>query len=120
MKPRWYHLASCGLVLVLFIAACSALLDHDKVQCSTDADCEHFGGHPYCQNSLCVASNLGPEGCFFGSAATPDQFANQCSSASCGEFDNCARLQLCGSNAAALAALDPPAPDAATGVPPDA
>lgn len=112
MQTRWYHLASSGVVLALFIAACSALLDKDKVQCSSDSDCEHFGGHPYCQNSVCVASNLGPEGCFFGSASTPEQFANQCSTATCGSFDNCTRLNLCGSNSTPPIAVDPPPPDA--------
>ncbi|HEY0250649.1 MAG TPA: hypothetical protein VGC41_03940 [Kofleriaceae bacterium] len=117
-KLRWYHLGSCVALLGLTVAACSALLDSDKAQCSVDSDCDHFGGHPYCVNSLCVASNLGPEGCFFGSATTPDQFANQCSSASCDMFDNCARAGLCGSGEPP-AAVDPPAPDAGTGVPID-
>lgn len=117
---RWYHLTSCLLLLGMCIAACSALLDKDKVQCSTDADCDHFGGHPYCVSNLCVASNLGPDGCFYGSASTADQFANACSIATCGSFDNCMRLGLCGSDSTAPTAVDPPAPDAATGVPPDA
>jgi ABC-type phosphate transport system substrate-binding protein len=117
---RWYHLTSCLVLLALCIAACSALLDKDKVQCSSDADCDHFGGHPYCVNSLCVASNLGPDGCFYGSASTPDQFANACSAATCGSFDNCMRLGLCGSDSTPPVAVDPPAPDAALGVPPDA
>jgi ABC-type phosphate transport system substrate-binding protein len=114
-KLRWYHLGSSVLLLGMCAAACSALLDKNKVQCSSDSDCDHFGGHPYCVNSLCVASNLGPEGCFFGSASTDDEFANQCSTATCGSFDNCARLTLCGSDSVSPVAIDPPMPDAASG-----
>lgn len=79
----------------MFVVACSVLFDHKSEQCSTDQDCEGFGGHPYCMNSVCVASNLGPDGCYFGTPSTADQFANQCSTATCTPFDNCARLGLC-------------------------
>lgn len=119
-QVRWYHLGSCFALLGLCAAACSVLLDKDKQQCQSDADCDHFGGHPYCVNNLCVASNLGPDGCFFGSATTAEQFANQCSTAECDSFDNCARAGLCGSNAMPPAAVDPPVPDAGPGSTADA
>jgi ABC-type phosphate transport system substrate-binding protein len=44
---------------------------------------------------VCVVSNLGPAGCFFGSPSKPEEFANQCSTAACEAFDNCDRLGLC-------------------------
>lgn len=119
MKTLRYLFPSLVL-LGLTVVACSALFDTSKVQCSSDSDCDHFGGHPYCVNALCVASNLGPDGCFFGSATTPEQFANQCSTATCSAFDNCERLSLCGSNATVPVAVDPPTPDASTVVPADA
>jgi hypothetical protein len=47
--------------------------------------------------------------CFSGTPTTDAEFFNQCTNATCVEFDNCARLGLC--NGAALPALiDPPAP----------
>src|SRR5262249_5571980 len=114
-RLRWYHLGASFLMLLFAVMACSALLDHDTVQCNTDQDCDKFSGHPYCQNHLCVASNLGPDGCYFGTPSSPDQFANQCSTAQCEQFDNCERLQLCGSGAMAPNAIDPPMIDAGAG-----
>lgn len=87
--------AALALAAALLAAACSALLDDGARQCSTSDDCLAFGGRPLCQRGLCVASNLGPEGCFFGTPTTPEEFANQCSTAQCEIFDNCARLGLC-------------------------
>ncbi len=47
--------------------------------------------------------------CFSGTPTTDVQFYNQCTNATCVEFDNCARLGLC--NGAALPPLvDPPTP----------
>jgi ABC-type phosphate transport system substrate-binding protein len=111
---RWYHAAACLGLLALLGVACSVLLDHDAKQCSVDSDCATFPGHPYCQSNVCVTSNLGPEGCFFGTPKTPQDFANQCSTAQCQPFDNCARLGLCSAGAVPPDAIDPPPIDAGT------
>jgi ABC-type phosphate transport system substrate-binding protein len=118
-RIQWTTLLACSGALVAGTVACSALIDTSSVQCSSDSDCDKFAGHPYCQQSVCVASNLGPDGCFFGSAATTDQFANQCSTATCGTFDNCARLDLC-SGSDTVAAVAPPVPDGGTSASVDA
>ncbi len=109
--------AAMATIVMLFAAACSALLDDANSQCSTDEDCVSFGGRPSCQRGLCVASNLGPENCFFGTPTTPEQFANQCSTAQCEAFDNCARLGLCTAAAVEPAAI-PPADAGVTPTPP--
>jgi len=105
-----------GLATTL-VAACSLLLDSGKNQCDVDDDCAVYGGHPACRANICVASNLGPPGCFAGTPTTPAEFANQCSTARCEPFDNCARLGLCAAGATLAPAITPPVPDA--GVPPD-
>lgn len=87
----------------LSTAGCSLVLDDNGTQCTVDADCENFGSHPLCQAGVCVASGLGPPGCFFGEPKTQDQFANQCTLAQTYQFDNCARLGLCDDNALATA-----------------
>jgi ABC-type phosphate transport system substrate-binding protein len=107
-------------LIALFAAACSVLIDDDKAQCSTDDDCASFGGLPSCQRGLCVASNLGPEGCFSGTPTTPEEFANQCSTAQCEEFDNCGRLGLCSGSAAEQPTVPPPDAGAPTTPPVDA
>ncbi len=106
---RRFQFAIClaGLAMLL-VAACSVLFDHKSEQCSTDSDCAAFGGHPYCQQNVCVASNLGPDGCFFGTPSAPSDFANQCSTATCGAFDNCDRLGLCNGEAPPAAVTPPP------------
>jgi ABC-type phosphate transport system substrate-binding protein len=74
-----------GMAIALWLcgAGCSWLIDHSAVQCRTDADCEHFQHHPYCQDSLCVPSGLGPAQCFFATPdnppTTPEEYLNQCS-----------------------------------------
>ncbi|HEX7837129.1 MAG TPA: hypothetical protein VF469_06675 [Kofleriaceae bacterium] len=78
---------------------CSLVLDSNGNQCSVDTDCAHFGGHPVCREGTCVASGLGPPDCFFGNPQTQDNFANQCTLAQTYQFDNCARLGLCTSDA---------------------
>jgi hypothetical protein len=84
-------LATCAGLL----AGCSLIIDKNETQCETDSDCEHFGGHPSCQAGVCVESGLGPEGCYFGTPTTQDEFANQCTTAETMSFDNCSRLGLC-------------------------
>jgi hypothetical protein len=88
-----------GLVLVgcVIASGCSFLVDHSAVQCKSDADCAQFGAHPYCMSGVCVASGLGPPGCYYGTPSTQDQFAGACTTAQCLPFDNCARLQSCDS-----------------------
>lgn len=103
----WHLAALLATAAALFAAACSVLLDDDNKQCSTNGDCASFGGLPLCQRGLCVASNLGPEGCFFGTPTTAEQFANQCSTSQCEPFDNCARLGLCAPGAAEAATIPP-------------
>jgi ABC-type phosphate transport system substrate-binding protein len=107
------RLVTIAIVLALFGAACSFLLDHDKTQCATDSDCAHFGDHPYCVSGTCVESGLGPSDCFQGDPMGSSDFANQCSVATCGDFDNCMRIGLCGSDGTAPATIAPP--DAAPG-----
>lgn len=92
-----------GVISGWTAAGCSLVLDENGTQCTSDADCEPFGSHPWCRAGVCVASGLGPPGCFFGAPTTQDQFANQCTSAQTYQFDNCARLGLCDDNALATA-----------------
>ena len=113
---RW-HWAVLGLALLAMgAAACSVLFDLNKNQCSTSADCDRFSGLPYCQQGLCT--NVGPEGCVSGTPMTPDDFANQCSTAECKAFDNCGRLDICDPSVEPPPAVDPVRVDA--GVAPDA
>ena len=67
---------------------------HGAVQ--DDDDCTRFGGHPLCQDGVCVLG-LGPEGCFAGTPTTQSEYLNACSTAANVPFDNCARLGLCDS-----------------------
>lgn len=98
--------------LVLGSAACTLLLDRSATQCQSDSDCARFGAHPYCENSVCVDSGLGPDPCFYGTPQQPQDFENQCTTAGCFPFDNCGRLKLCGGNDPAL--VMPPMPEAST------
>jgi hypothetical protein len=109
---RW--VGAAATLLLLACGACTLLLDRTESQCHTDDDCAHFGGHPYCQNGLCVPSGLGPKDCFFGSPQRPQDFANQCSAASCVAVDDCGHLGLCGAAGDLSAPLAPP-PDAGSG-----
>ncbi len=91
------------LCLLVASSGCSVIADTNVTQCDVDADCEHFGGHPVCQANVCVASGLGPEGCFFGEPTAQTEFANRCTTARTYQFDNCARLGMCDANALANA-----------------
>jgi ABC-type phosphate transport system substrate-binding protein len=114
---RWQGAVLCLGLLATLVAACSVLLDHDKNQCNTDGDCAAvFGGRPFCDNHVCVASGLGPDGCFSGVPSTPQEFANQCSTSRCERFDNCKRIGLCKTGDAVPPALPPP--DAGPAPPP--
>jgi hypothetical protein len=106
-----------ALLLMLLPPACTALVNQDPTQCQTDADCERFGGHPYCQAGVCVASGLGPAACFFGTPQQSSDYLNQCTTAQCVSFDNCHRIDLCSDASDLDAALLPPPPvDAASTV----
>ena len=84
-----------AVIAILACDACTALLDPTATQCATDSDCAHFGGHPYCQGGVCVASGLGPANCFAGTPEQPTDFLNQCSDSQCLSFDDCSRLGEC-------------------------
>jgi hypothetical protein len=110
---RWA--ASVLVTTLLALGACTALVDRDATQCTSDSDCARFGDHPYCQAGVCVASGLGPANCFYGNASQQTDFLNQCSTAQCLSFDNCQRLGLCGGASDFDAALvSPPLPEAST------
>jgi hypothetical protein len=93
MSPR--HLLLCGVVLAS--SACSLVVEQRTVQCKTDADCVKFAPHPFCVEGVCVESGLGPAGCFYGTPSSDTDYLNQCSTG-CIDFDNCARLGLCGAS----------------------
>ena len=97
-------LACAGVVPV---AGCSLLLDRSASQCSTDDDCTRFGGHPHCQQGVCVPSGLGPDGCFEGTPMTQSDYLNACSTAANVPFDNCARLGMCDAMTPLPATVDP-------------
>jgi hypothetical protein len=100
-------------------AGCSLVLDSSQTQCAVDGDCAHFGNHPVCRAGVCVASGLGPPGCSTDPPTQPEQFANQCTTASTLQFDNCSKLQLCTDNdlAAAMGKAMPPVPLGGTPAP---
>jgi|HubBroStandDraft_1064217.scaffolds.fasta_scaffold04206_7 ABC-type phosphate transport system substrate-binding protein len=100
------------LAMGFVCAACTVLVNSSTSQCQTDSDCAHFGGHPYCQNSVCVSSGLGPSSCFYGSPAQSQDFLNQCSTAECLPFDNCERIGICGSTSADAGLVAPPVAEA--------
>lgn len=108
-RPR---LASWAVALLFATTTgCEAYVNTDTVQCKVDADCERFAGHPVCSSDgVCVASGLGPPGCFFGTPSMQAEFANKCTTATAIPFDNCARLGACDAAAltAALQAFVPP------------
>ncbi|HET7501835.1 MAG TPA: hypothetical protein VFK02_12550 [Kofleriaceae bacterium] len=93
--------------LLCTAAGCTVLLDKTATQCTTNADCEHFSGHPLCEEGVCVASGLGPEGCVVDPPKTQLDFLNACSTSKCVAFDNCDRLGLCSPSMALPATQDP-------------
>src|SRR5262245_41164706 len=106
-QALWLQRIGGGLLAALLVlcGACSLIVESKTDQCETDADCAKFGEHPFCKDGVCVASGLGPPGCFYGDPSSADQFLNQCTTAECMKFDNCARLGLC--NGAKLPDLVP-------------
>jgi hypothetical protein len=105
-----FALRALAAAALLSAAGCSVLLDHDSAQCKTDADCEHFGGHPYCQQGVCVASGLGPDGCVIGTPQSQSDYLNACTTSACVPFDNCGRLGLCGGESTVPSTVDPTNP----------
>src|SRR5262245_18364281 len=89
--------------LLILVTGCSLIVDKSETQCTIDSDCEQYGGHPFCQEGVCVESGLGPPGCFFGTPVTQADFANQCTTSQTIQFDNCKKLNLCDDNALASA-----------------
>src|ERR1041384_7957957 len=94
-RPRF--MAFFGVLATTFLgtaAGCNALLDKSADQCVTDADCVHFGGHPYCRESVCVVSHLGPEACIPGPPKTQRDSLTSCSTSTFEKFDTSPRLGL--------------------------
>ena len=85
------------ILAFMLVAAtgCSLAVDTNVRQCAVETDCDHFGSHPSCQQGVCVASGLGPPGCFFGDPDAQADFANQCTTSQTLKFDNCTRLHAC-------------------------
>lgn len=102
-------LVALGVGVVLSSGACSLLVEKEQKQCVVDKDCQRFdaGSLPICSLGVCVASGLGPPGCFRGTPAREEELLNQCTTGKCVPFDNCARLGLC-SGATLPATKDPP------------
>jgi hypothetical protein len=92
---------------LLLVGGCSLLVNHDAVQCKSDNDCARYGSHPYCRDGVCVASGLGPEGCFYGTPRSQADYLNACSTAACVPFDNCERLDSCAPDGGMPATVDP-------------
>lgn len=122
--------------IALAIGACNFIVESATDQCTTDADCGKFNNGSVCRQGVCVlaadgsssSSSSGQGGaggnggmggaggtggtggggptCFTGTPTTDVEFFNQCTNATCVEFDNCARLGLC--NGAALPPLVDP------------
>jgi hypothetical protein len=76
------------------LAGCSFLIDSKAEQCSIDADCTQFGGHPFCKQGVCVESGLGPDGCFFGTPTQQTDYLNACTTSKFVAYDNCGELKL--------------------------
>ena len=98
--------------LVVPQGGCSLVLDSSQTQCAVDEDCAHFGNHPTCRSGVCIQSGLGPPGCSTEPPSSSEQFANQCTTATTLQFDNCMKLGLCtdGDLAAAMGTAMPPVP----------
>jgi hypothetical protein len=103
-------IAALAAASTMATAGCSLLVDRNTAQCHTDDDCARFGGHPLCENNVCVASGLGPEGCVAGTPMMQSDYLNACSTAANVPFDNCAHLGMCAPMEAWPAPVDPTNP----------
>lgn len=110
---------AAALLLLLGLAACSALLNTSADQCGSDADCKRFSATAVCQVGVCVDSTSAEAGTVDGAIPATDgslpdsappvdagcmpsahdaqtDFLNEtCTNAVCIPFDNCARLGVC-------------------------
>ncbi|HEU4536221.1 MAG TPA: hypothetical protein VFS00_18985, partial [Polyangiaceae bacterium] len=62
-------------------AGCSLAIHDDGDQCAVDADCTGFDSSAVCRQGVCVASGLGPPGCFAGTPTNDAQFRKHCTTA---------------------------------------
>jgi hypothetical protein len=92
------------------VTGCSLAIHDAADQCSVDADCTDFDSSAVCRQGVCVASGLGPPGCFAGTPTTDAQLRKRCTTAQCISFDNCARLGICGAPASLPPLKAPPQP----------
>ncbi|MDC0745777.1 hypothetical protein [Polyangium mundeleinium] len=112
----WLLVAFVLLAMAGLAGACNLIVEGATDQCTTDADCNKFGNGSVCQQGVCVlaggssssSGSGGGEACFSGEPSNDEQYLNQCTDATCVEFDNCARLGLC--DGAALPPLVEPTP----------
>jgi ABC-type phosphate transport system substrate-binding protein len=82
------------VVLAAALGSCSLLVDRSN-QCRVDEDCfKLFDGHPVCKAGVCVASGLGPAGCFYGEPKDQSQYLNACSVSQCIPYENKKKLNL--------------------------
>jgi hypothetical protein len=88
-----------GLALaVLMASACTVTLERDGVQCTTDGDCAKYqtgSTAVFCQEGVCVDSQLRPKGCFRGTPLSTAEYLNACTSSDEVPFDNCTLLGMC-------------------------
>jgi hypothetical protein len=113
---RQWKGGAVAVAVALTSAACSLLLDHDATQCHSSADCARTGTRLICLAGVCAPAGdagagaaAGPPGCFSGTPTTLSEFLNQCTMADYDtSFDDCARLGLCGPDAAGPALVPPP------------
>ena len=124
MTRRWKILAGIALAVTGISTACSLVVDTNKDQCATDGDCHTAGA--LCLDGVCLygtdaagmpPSEAGPADadldCTPKVPVSQSDFLNEtCTSAQCIDFDDCARLGLCGD--AALPDLVTP-PDGGVG-----
>jgi hypothetical protein len=120
-----------AVVVTASLVACSLIVDKDKDQCSSTADCSPAGS-AMCIDGVCVvgggsdAANDGNavadsqtgDGATDGACVpkvpvSQDDFLNEkCTNAQCIPFDNCARIGLCpgvdGGDGGLPALVDPP------------
>ncbi len=119
-------LVAAAVVLGLGGAACSLILDSEKDQCATTADCDKLGVGLACVTGVCVASiddggppgkdGALPDGALPDGGCSPkepkssrEEFLNEtCTDSKCIPFDNCQRLGICGDDAGMPVLVDPP------------
>ena len=91
MKIVW----TVALISLPAAAGCSVAIDHEKLQCTVDADCYTFKGHPSCDKGVCVVSGLQPDDCVIEKPRSQSDYLNACSTSKCVAFKNCTRIGYC-------------------------